>query len=125
MEHNDKQILRKVDHKPGDGNADYMFICPGCKCGHGIWTEKANSMGGVWTFNGNMAKPTFSPSLLIRHPLWTPPVTAENFEQWKQAPWPQTQVENVCHSFIRDGMIQFLPDCTHALAGKTVPMESF
>lgn len=27
--------------------------------------------------------------------------------------------------FIRDGQIQFLGDCTHALAGKTVPLPEF
>jgi len=29
---------------------------------------------------------------------------------------------NICHSFIRDGKIQFLGDCTHALAGQTVDL---
>ena len=28
-----------------------------------------------------------------------------------------------CHSFVRNGSIQFLNDCTHDLAGKTVKME--
>lgn len=28
----------------------------------------------------------------------------------------------VCHCFIRNGMIEFLTDCTHNLAGQTVPM---
>ena len=27
-----------------------------------------------------------------------------------------------CHIFIRDGRIQYLNDCTHALAGQTVDM---
>lgn len=31
----------------------------------------------------------------------------------------------VCHSFIRDGQIQFLSDCTHALAGQTVPLPAW
>ena len=31
----------------------------------------------------------------------------------------------VCHSFITDGRIQFLNDCTHALAGHTVPLPPF
>ena len=29
---------------------------------------------------------------------------------------------SVCHSFVTDGLIQFLGDCTHALAGQTVDM---
>lgn len=28
-----------------------------------------------------------------------------------------------CHLFIRAGQIEFLGDCTHEFAGKTVPME--
>ena len=28
-----------------------------------------------------------------------------------------------CHSFIREGKIQFLDDCTHHLKGQTVEME--
>lgn len=28
----------------------------------------------------------------------------------------------VCHSFVRDGRIQFLADCTHAMAGQTVDL---
>jgi hypothetical protein len=27
-----------------------------------------------------------------------------------------------CHSFVTDGNIAYCPDCTHALAGKTVPL---
>ena len=28
----------------------------------------------------------------------------------------------VCHTFVTDGRIQFLSDCTHALAGQTVDL---
>lgn len=28
----------------------------------------------------------------------------------------------VCHSFVTAGRIEFLPDCTHALAGQTVDL---
>jgi hypothetical protein len=31
-------------------------------------------------------------------------------------------IEVRCHSFVRAGMIEFLSDCTHELAGKTVPI---
>ncbi|MCZ4340562.1 hypothetical protein O4H52_03015 [Sphingomonadaceae bacterium G21617-S1] len=31
----------------------------------------------------------------------------------------------VCHSFVRNGQIEFLSDCTHALAGQTVPLPPF
>lgn len=121
----DKRVLRPIEKKPGQKSADFLFWCPGCRCCHGVWVSAANSINAQWTFNGNIERPTFAPSLLIRYPYWDPPVTAENLEQWRTAPWKQTQKEKVCHSFVRDGQIQFLGDCTHELAGKTVPMEPF
>jgi len=30
-----------------------------------------------------------------------------------------------CHSFVRDGRIEFLPDCQHALAGQTVELPDW
>ena len=29
----------------------------------------------------------------------------------------------VCHSFVREGKIEFLGDCTHALKGQTVDLN--
>lgn len=80
---------------PYHGPAE-MFHCPGCKYGH--WF--ATGYGG-WTWNGDRDKPTVNPSIL------------------NSSPAPR------CHLFIRDGQIQFLNDCEHELAGKTVPMEPF
>jgi hypothetical protein len=31
----------------------------------------------------------------------------------------------VCHSFVTDGRIQFLNDCTHPLAGQTVDIPEW
>lgn len=31
----------------------------------------------------------------------------------------------VCHSFVTEGRIQFLGDCTHVLAGQAMPMAEF
>jgi hypothetical protein len=88
-----------VSHRTG--MPDFVFWCPGCHCGHGVWTSKPNHLGAQWIFNGDMVKPTFQPSLLL--------------EAVGKSPR--------CHSFITDGRIQFLPDCTHALAGQTVEMK--
>lgn len=56
-----------------------------------------------WTWNLDTEKPTLSPSILT----WTGD---------RQSPTRR------CHSFVRDGMVQFLGDCTHELAGQTVPL---
>ena len=93
-------MLEKLDGDP----FDYGFYCPGCECDHAFNTDK--SKRPAWDFNGDLVHPTISPSLLIR---WGRP----------------TKGDRVCHSFIRDGQIQFLADCTHALAGKTVPLEPY
>lgn len=74
----------------------YYFWCPGC--------QEAHSPNHTWQFNQNVEKPTFHPSILV---------------QGKDDSGGQKR----CHSFVRDGQIQFLGDCTHELRGKTVPME--
>lgn len=103
-----------------------MFFCPGCHCGHGVWVHPhRNGKSGTWSFNGDMEKPTFNPSLLVSHDTWTPPVTLENMEEYRMRPWPQTKIHHICHSFVREGMIQFLGDCTHELKGQTVPLPDF
>ena len=108
--------FKEISNAPGE----FMFDCPGCKCSHSIPTKGA----GAWYFNGNTDRPTVSPSLLVRAPMWVPPVTAENHEEWKRNPWEQKQVESVCHSIINDGKIQYLSDCTHELAGQTVELPN-
>jgi hypothetical protein len=99
------------------------FWCPGCEMMHAPGVEPPAST--IWGFNHNPDAPTFTPSVLVRYPQWVPPVTPENMAEYNRAPWPQTQVESVCHSFVTNGQIQFLSDCTHELAGQTVPLPDF
>ena len=97
-------LLTRLVHGENRELLGYMMECPGCESHHAIYTETRNDVGAVWQFDGNMEKPTFNPSILCR---------------WK---YGEAQVEKVCHFFVRQGMIEFLSDCTHALAGKTVAM---
>lgn len=94
------------------------FWCPGCEEVHRV-------VLGTWTFNGDFDKPTFSPSVLVTCGHYV-----TGFE--KEACWctynrehpedPAPFVCYQCHSFVVDGTIQFLGDCTHALAGQTVQL---
>lgn len=61
--------------------------------------KEHHGVNSSWNFNGDYDKPTFSPSILVT--------------------WGD---DRRCHSFVRDGKIQFLSDCTHELAGETVEM---
>lgn len=57
---------------------------------------------GNWTWNGNVDAPTLRPSVLTR--------------------MPSSLGIRVCHSFIKDGQIQFLADCSHEFAGKIMDL---
>lgn len=82
-----------------DGIEFYRFYCTACEHNHIFFTE-----GTVkWSFNGDMVKPTFSPSLVNY-------IDNEGYPKYR------------CHLFVKDGMIQYLNDCTHKYAGKTIPM---
>ncbi len=81
-----------------DGGKSVWIHCPGCNCTH------AFKIGGPtqpkWDWNGSIDKPTFNPSMLVNkdHP------------------------QSRCHSFVRHGLIQFLPDCHHELKNSTVEL---
>lgn len=111
-----------------------MFWCPGCEEAHGVWTESPNGLTGAkWSFNGNMERPTFAPSLLVRGvkcPAKDPETNDyKRGEDGKYLLDSQGRLlgarDVVCHTFITDGRIQYLSDCTHKMAGQTVPMEAF
>lgn len=74
--------------------------CPGCGRAHVIDTPR-------WVFNGDYERPTFQPSVNVS-------LDAEDGIPAYR-----------CHSFITDGRIQFLGDCTHALAGQTVELPEW
>lgn len=54
---------------------------------------------GRWGWNGDWHTPTVSPSILF------------NTDDLR------------CHLFVTGGQLVFLADCTHKLAGQTIPME--
>lgn len=100
-------------------NGVVMFWCPGCEEHHGVWTDVPNELtGGRWQWNGSLDKPTFSPSILVRG---TVPITDEEHAIIMRGE-PFEPKPRVCHSFVRDGRIEFLSDCTHKLAGQTVDL---
>ena len=77
-------------------HTQYLYFCVGCGYEHAFALRKE---GGKHVFNMDLDKPTVSPSLLQNH-----------------------DPSQLCHSFIKNGKIQYLSDCWHALAGKTIDL---
>lgn len=105
-----------------------VFWCPGCKQSHRI--QHGAGQGPRWGWNGSVDKPTFTPSVLVTGTDFTEKGEAD-YEAWHAAGCPDRKGEPfesapmVCHSFITDGRIQFLGDCTHELASQTVNLPPF
>lgn len=82
----------------------YAFFCPGCGNAHAVTVNgRKNDCGATWQWNGSMDKPTFHPSIHCNRDM----------------------PELCCHSFVRDGVIQFLGDCYHSLKGQTVLLPNW
>lgn len=64
---------------------------------------KRSGTGPAWDWNGSLESPTLLPSILTRG-------------------GGTGRKEQVCHSFVTDGHVRFLDDCTHEFAGKTVSL---
>lgn len=77
-----------------------IFWCPGCKENHGIPTKgpRQNNLP-VWEWNGDLEYPTANPSLIVRYN------------------------NTICHLLMKNGILEFLSDCTHSFAGTTIEME--
>jgi hypothetical protein len=93
------QLLTPV---AGD-SGDFVHWCPGCEEKHVLPWKR-----GGWTFNGNMERPTFTPSFL---------------HQWRRMGADGVTPEDArCHYILTDGVLNFCGDSKHALAGKSVPL---
>lgn len=87
-----------VTRKTIGGRDSLYWHCPGCEETHRVWVD-----AGGWSWDGSLDRPSISPSVLVR--------------------FTRCDVPQVCHSFVREGVVEFLGDCTHALAGQSVPMR--
>lgn len=93
----------KVKEVFNDDGTHYGWAvkCPGCGDYH-LFDNR-------WSFNGDMEKPTFRNSMLAT------------------IDWPKYHPEldkpkEICHSYVTDGRIEFLSDCTHTHARQTMDL---
>ncbi len=86
------------------GDRLMAFRCPGCNAIHMVYCNQAEPIPGMtWTWNDNPDQPTFTPSINVH----------------------ADRDDLRCHSFVRDGQIQFLGDSHHALKNQTVPLPPY
>lgn len=87
--------------KDGTG---WLMHCPACKSTH--------HFDGRWTFNGDVEKPTFRPSMRV-----------------SCGPYPEYSKRagqnDECHFYVTDGQIEYLADSNHDLTGQTVPVPDY
>lgn len=89
-----------------DGREGITFYCPGCGGPHSVTTAGP----GAWGYNGDPERPSLSPSVLVNYGF--------------------RAGDKRCHSYVglydaKPGEIMFLTDCTHHLAGRTVPLPEW
>jgi hypothetical protein len=92
-----RDIVRKGKFRVLNDNS-LAFFCKGCNEYHRVPVTGSNA----WRFSGDFDSPTLAPSILVTKP---------GDPAYK------------CHSFVTDGRIQYLSDCSHVLAGKTIDLE--
>lgn len=127
-------------HNTLDGHGQFYgltFKCPGCEGDHtvnvnhpvpdGLQPSTYNAGRHTWSFNGDYERPTLNPSVLVRTGHYAPGHAKDHCYCTFEARfgYPPDFKCGVCHSFVRDGMIQFLDDCTHKLRGQTVPLPEY
>ncbi|MBP0484689.1 DUF6527 family protein [Sagittula salina] len=76
-----------------------------CPCGHEHHLNLDPGKHPCWSWNEDLHRPTVTPSINAAI-LAADGVT----------------VRRRCHSYIMGGRVQFLADCTHALAGQTLDL---
>ena len=106
-----KGMLREVYfHSGEDPDARVVAyldaLCPACGFEHSFAVDlvgHGRHTNGIWSFNGDYEKPTFTPSM------------GANLHN-------QEEGHPRCHSHLRSGIWRYLDDCTHNMANHHVPM---
>jgi hypothetical protein len=75
------------------------FICPGCHTEHVV---RVAGDPPLWLWNGDKEKPTIVPSIRVK-----------------------ISQHHCCHSYVTDGVIEFLEDTTHPMAGRKADLPNY
>lgn len=92
--------VKEIKHTDDDGtiwHQQFLYWCEGCGYEH-AFALSGPPFNGHHQWNGDFNNPTITPSLVQGG-------------------------SKICHSFIRDGKIQYLGDCQHDLRNQTVELK--
>lgn len=100
------KLIAVNDH--GTHYTSLLFVCPGCKAAgrkgydglHMLPVNSPHLEKPSWDWDENLEKPTLSPSILTRGGA--------------------LGKDGICHSFLREGVFEFLTDSTHELSGRKI-----
>lgn len=117
--------------RDNNGQVFLSFWCLGCDEVHAVKIIEEGKPG--WTWNGSAAAPTFGPSIAVSTGCKTPgfdPAAGgcwctHNAERRASGEEPSSFECSMCHSFVEDGSIRYLGDCTHRLANQTVALPAW
>lgn len=129
-------LSRKLRSVEGD---HVSFYCIGCDMPHVLpfrRGEVPHPSGKGWTWNMDVEKPVFNPSVLVQ---WSSRSfkarqnATEFYNRHGRAPTLQEiphDEKHICHSYVgcngaKPGEIIYLGDSTHAYSGKTIPLPDF
>lgn len=115
------QISKYLRNVAGGG---LTFWCQGCREAHTVWTGQGP--GPRWTWNGDVERPVFGPSVLVRGLQALRDERGRWTGEYRRGA-DGHPLQQVCHTFVgcngaQPGEIIFLGDCTHELAGKVLPL---
>ena len=94
------------------GTNFWIHWCPGCEETHAIFDS--------WSFNGDVNRPSFSPSVKITGKQ-TVKKDGEWTGEWVLGPDGKA-LDDCCHYYLTDGKLRYEGDSIHALSGKTVDL---
>lgn len=98
--------LKEIPVSEDNTNGNYMHYCPGCKQLHMINTLVRNNNGAIWSFDGDVNNPTFSPSIHIH------------------STDAKGNRHTSCHYFIKSGYMHYCNDSRHELSGQIVELPN-
>ncbi|BCM95221.1 hypothetical protein [Burkholderia phage FLC6] len=111
------------------GRSGLTYWCQGCQTCHQITTQ-GGPPGQNWTWNGDVNKPVFGPSVLTRSGHYMDSHKPGD-DCWctfnEKHPEDERDFEcQQCHTWVgcngaKPGEVYFLGDCSHELKGKILP----